>query len=246
VVGAKIIPSGYKSVDRFIGGGFQLGYPWLFVSDGEAEGVAVSTVCILSFNFVARRFPTLIFATRHSWNISMESYGRTMPKTAESLKRAAEEERLLVVNLFTNPYYRPTSPSELYFDTTAYPSQVYWETTRGLEKLKSSKKPIFWRLSSLSDLSYHWPERKIIDALGPLLAWLHGKGAIGVATINRELTPDLLRRWAISLFPNVAYIETKLKPRVEYTIRITKSINPKVSHKIMRIKLTPRYEVAVG
>jgi len=125
----------------------------------------------------------------------------------------------------------------MYFDTTAYPSQVYWEVTRALDKMKSAKKPIFWRLSSLSDLTYHWPDRKIIDAFGPLLAWLHGK---------RDLAPEALRRWAISLFPNVAYVETKLKPRIEHAIRITKSVNPKASHKIMRIKLTPRYEVAVS
>ena len=78
------------------------------------------------------------------------------------------------------------------------------------------------------------------------MAWLHGKGAIGVATLNRDLAPEALRRWAISLFPNVAYVETKLKPRIEHAIRITKSVNPKASHKIMRIKLTPRYEVAVS
>ena len=243
---SKLIQSGYKSFDRFIGGGFQSGYPWLLLCNSEAEGITVSAACVLSFNFVLKNFPVFIGATRHSWNVSMESYERTVPKTAQALRSAASAGRLLVVNFFTTPHYKPTSPAELYFDTSVYPSQIYWETTKALEKLKTSKKPLFWRLTSLSDLSNHWAERKIMDMLEPLLAWLHGNGATGVVTMNRDLVSDDFRKWAISFFPNVVYVETELGRKTEYTVRIVKSINPKASHHLMRIRITPRYEISVS
>lgn len=111
-----------------------------------------------------------------------------MPKTAENLERAGKEGRLLVANLFTIPKYKPASGSELYFEPTLYASQIVGEVTRRLEALKTWGKPLFWRPSSVSDLARRWPEGKVADALGPLLAWLHGKGAVGVATINRIKT----------------------------------------------------------
>ena len=63
---SPFIESGPKSLDKFMGGGFQPSYSWLFAMDREAEGAAVSAICKMSFNFVARGYPTLIMATRHS------------------------------------------------------------------------------------------------------------------------------------------------------------------------------------
>lgn len=245
-MGLKTIPSGHKSFDRFIGGGFQRGYPWLLVSDDEAEGIAVSAACILSFTFVGKRFPTFIGATRHSWVTSMESYDRTIPKTAELLRKAAAENRLVVANFFTKPSYRPKERWELYFNPSVYPSQLYWDLAQALESMKASKKPLFWRLTSLSDLAASWPDRKIMDTVEQLLAWFHGRGAIGISTLNRNAVSEDLRRWAISHFPNVVYVETEFGKKIQYIARIVKSINPKASHRAMRIRLSPRYELMVG
>ncbi len=243
---SPFIKSGSKPLDKFMGGGFSPGYPWLFVTDGEAEGTAVSAICKMSFNFVVMGYPTLIMATRHPWNISMENYRRAIPKTAENLERASEERRLLVANLFTSPKYRPASDFELYFEPTLYPTQVYREVTRRLEAMKTDGKPIFWRLTSVSDLARYWSEERVTHALGLLLTWLHEKGAIGVATINRELAPEMLVKRAVSLFPNVAYVNTELEGKIKYSIQIAKSMNPKASPLKMEFKLTPKYEVSIG
>lgn len=240
------IKSGSESLDRFLGGGFQPGYPWLFVTDSEGEGVAVSAVCVLSFDFVGRGYPGLIMTTRHSWKISMESYRRIMPKIAKKLEQATKLGRLLVANLFTTPKYRPESDSELYIDSTFYPTQLQWEITSKLQQLETGGKPIFWRLTSMSDLLRSWTEEKVMDAFGPLLAWFHGKGAVGVATLNRELVSDSLTKWAISLFPNVARVETEPKERIPHRIRVAKSVNPRVSYTKRKFRLTPKYQVAIG
>jgi hypothetical protein len=242
----KFIKSGSKSFDKFIGGGFQPGYPWLFVADTEGEGITVSAICALSFNFVARGYPTLIMPTRHSWNVSMRNYRRTIPKTAEKLERAAREKKLLVANLFTTPTYKPVSDSEIYFDSRLYPAQINWEITKRLEELETGGKFIFWRLTSLSDLVRSWAEEKVVDAFGPLLAWLHGKGAVGVTTLNRELVSEPLTKWAVSLFPNVAYVETDPKKKVPHHIRIAKSINPRVSYTTRGFRLTTTYRISIG
>lgn len=242
-MGSKAISSGHKSFDRFIGGGFQPGYPWLILADEEAEGVAVSVACVLSFTFVGKKFPSFIGTTRHSWNISMQSYDRTIPKTAEALRKAAIENRLVVANFFTNPPYRPRTSWELYFSPSVYPSQLYWNVVNALEKLRISRKPLFWRLTSISDLASRWPDRKIMDMLDPLLAWFHGQGAIGVSTMNLSLVSEQLRKWVISHFPNVIQIETRISRYVEHMARIIKTVNPRASHRVVRLKLSPRYEI---
>jgi hypothetical protein len=229
-----------------MGGGFQLGYPWLFVTDAEAEGIAVSAICAMSFDFVAKGYPTLLMPTRHSWNISMQNYRRTIPKVAKKLEQAAKAKKLLVANLFTTPAYKPVSESEMYFDHRLYPAQINWEITKRLEELETGGKPIFWRLTSMSDLVRSWAEEKVVDAFGPLLAWLHGKGAIGVTTLNRELVSETLTKWAVSFFPNVVNLETEPKEKVPHCARIMKSINPRVSYVVKKFRLTPKYQVIIS
>jgi hypothetical protein len=228
-----------------MGGGFQPGYPWLFVTDSEAEGITVSAICALSFDFVARRYPTLIMPTRHSWNLSMKSYWRIMPKVARKLEGASRTGRLLVANIFTTPKYRPDSDSELYIDPAFYPTQLQWEITSKLDRLETGGETIFWRLTSFSDLTRTWPDDKIMDAFGPLLVWFHGRGAIGVATLNRELTSESLKKWAVSFFPNVAYVETEPRGKAPHRIRVVKSINPRVSYAKKKFKLTAKYQTVI-
>lgn len=239
----SFIETSSKSLDKFIGGGFQPGSSWLFVTDHEAESAAVSAICMMSFNFVARGYPTLIMATRHSWPTSMESYRKAIPDIAETLGRASKEGRLLVANFFTTPKYKPILSSELYFDSMFYSTEVVREMTNGLKAIKTGGKPIFWRLSSVSDLARHWPEGKVADTLESLLAWFHKNNAIGVATINQELAPEMLVKRMTSLFPNVAYVNTELKENVEHNIWITKSINLKASAMKRKFMLTSKYKV---
>jgi hypothetical protein len=229
-----------------MGGGFQPGYPWLFVTDSEAEGIAVSAICAMSFDFVMKGYPTLLMTTRHSWNVSMQNYRRTIPKVAKKLEQAAKTKKLLVANLFTTPTYKPISDSEVYFDYRLYPAQINWEITKRLEELETGGKPIFWRLTSMSDLVRNWAEEKVVDAFGPLLAWLHGKGAIGATTLNRELVSETLTKWALSLFPNVVNLETEPKEKVPHRARIMKSINPRVSYVVKKFRLTPKYQVTIS
>lgn len=240
------IKSGSKSLDRFMGGGFQSGYPWLFVTDTEAEGITVSAVVSLSFSFVSKGFPSMILPTRHSWNMSVNSYRRSMPRVAEKLERAARARRLLVANLFTTPKYNSRSDLEIYIDPSTYPKQLQWEISKRLENLETSGAPIFWRLTSINDLLRSWTEAKIMEAFGPLLAWLHGKGATGVATLNRELVSEGMKKWAISLFPNVAYVETDFKQKVPHRIRVAKSINPRAGYSLKKFRITPSYQVAIS
>jgi len=50
----------------------------------------------------------------------------------------------------------------------------------------------------------------------------------------------------VSLFPNVAYVCTKLKPRVRYQIQIVKAYNPRASPNKRELRITPKYDVVIA
>jgi len=241
------IKSGFGSFDTFIGGGFQPSYPWLLVADSEAEGAAVTVACTMSWRFVARGYPTLIMTARHPWGLSMERYKTTMPEIHQNLKRASEMGNLFVVNFVTEPKPKPPSNYELSLSPTFYSTQVYEEIAKMLEGgLKAGKKPLFWRLSSVSNLVPYWMSSKVINTLERLLPFLHGRGAVGMTTINRELVSEIMLKQTVSLFPNVAYVGTEMKSRVRYNIQIVKAYNPKASSQKRELRITPQYDIVIA
>lgn len=240
------IKSGFDSFDTFTGGGFQPGYPWLLVTDLEAEGAAVTVACTMSWRFVARGYPTLIMTARHPWGASMERYKTAMPEIHQNLERAGEMGNLFVVNFVTEPKPKPPFNYELSLTPTFYSTQIYEEIARILEGVKVRRKPLFWRLSSISNLVPYWTSGKIMNTLECLLPYLHGRGAVGVTTINRELVPEMMVKQAVSLFPNVAYVDTEMKQRVRYNIQIVKAYNPKASPKKQELRITPQYDIVIA
>lgn len=239
------IKSGFGSFDTFIGGGFQPGYPWLLVADREAEGAAVAAACTTSWRFIARGYPTLIMTARHPWGLSMQRYKMAIPKIHRNLVRAGRERKLLIVNFVNYPKYTPAFKYELCFEPLFYPIQIYEKIARMLEGLKAEK-PLFWRLSSISTLLRYWTSGKVTDTLEHLLPYLHGRGAVGVTTINQDLVQQAMLDQMVSLFPNVAYVCTKLKPRVRYQIQIVKAYNPRASPNKRELRITPKYDVVIA
>ncbi|MFQ6129439.1 MAG: hypothetical protein ACE5OT_01345 [Candidatus Hadarchaeaceae archaeon] len=240
------IKSGSGSFDTFIGGGLQPGYPWLFVTDLEAEGTAVTVACTMSWHFVARGYPTLIMTARHPWGISMERYKTSIPEIHQNLERAGRTGNLFVVNFVTKPKPKAPFNYELSLSPTFYPTQIYEEIAKMLEGLKASRKPLFWRLSSISNLVPYWTSSKIINTLESLLPYFHGRGAVGVTTLNRELVSEMMVKQAVSLFPNVAYVDTERKQKVRYNIQIVKAYNPNASSQKRELKITPQYDIVIG
>lgn len=242
------IKSGFRSFDKFIGGGFQPGYPWLFVADPEAEGITASTICIISFNFAVRNSPTLIMTTRSPWGLSIERYQTLMPRTYEKLKKAGKSGKLLAVNFWAPPEYKPLLDFETYVDLALMPGQIYEKMVKLLEGLKTGGEPIFWRLTSVSDLAHfarYYGDRGVTDFVEPLMAWLQMRGATGITSVNREAVSEVLLNRVISMFPNVVYVTTELGRLTKYYIQVAKSINPDASPAKRQLKITRKYEIVL-
>jgi hypothetical protein len=242
------IKSGFRSFDKFIGGGFQPGYPWLFVADPEAEGIAASAVCIMSFNFAARGYPTFIMTTRSPWCLSLERYQKFMPNVHKKLKKACDEGRLLAANFWAPPEYKSPVDFEMCIDLALMPGQIYEKMVKLSRGLKSKGKPIFWRLTSISDLAHfarYYGDRGVTDLIELITAWLQVKGATGVASINRKAVSEALLNRVVSIFPNVAYVSAELERLTKYYIQVAKSINPDASSRRKELKITPKYEIVL-
>lgn len=243
-----LIKSGFRLFDKFIGGGFQPGYPWLFVADPEAEGITASAICIISFNSAVRGSPTLLMTTRSPWGLSVERYQTLMPRTYEKLKKAGKSGKLLAINFWAPPEYKPLLEFETYVDLALMPGQIYEKMVELLADLKTGGEPIFWRLTSISDLAHfarYYGDRGVCDFFEPLLAWLQMKGATGVASINREAVSETLLNRMVSMFPNVAYVNAELGKLTKYRIQVAKSINPDASLVRKELKITRKYEIVL-
>ncbi len=242
------IKSGFRSLNKFIGGGFQPGYPWLFVSDPEAEGIVASTVLITSFNIAARGYPTFIMTTRSPWGLSLKRYRTLMPDLYKKFDKTGKIGGLLAVNFWTPPEYKSNLDCETQIDLSLLPGQIYERMVKLLGDLETWGKPIFWRLTSISDLAHlsrYYGERGVSDLIEPLMSWLQMRGATGVTSINREAVPETLLNRVVSIFPNVAYVNTKLEKLTKYHIQVAKSINPDASPMRKELKITPKYKIVL-
>ncbi len=243
-----IIKSGFPKFDRFIGGGFQPGYPWLFVSDPEAEGIVASAVLITSFNAVTQGYPTLIMTTRSPWGLSLKRYQTLMPNTYKKLDKACKSGKLLAVNFWAPPEYKSDLDCEIQIDLALLPGQVYEQIVKLLGRVKTEDRPMLWRLTSISDLAHlsrYYGERGVSDLIEPLMSWLQMRGATGVTSVNREAMPEALLNRVVSIFPNVIYVTTKLGKLTKYYIQVAKSINPDASPVRKELKITRKYEIAL-
>lgn len=242
------ISSGSLSLDKLLGGGLQPGYPWLFVTDLESEGITISAIGVVSFDFALRDYPVFIMAIRDTWGISMERYQHTMPKTYKKLKENGERGGVCAINFLAPPGYKSRLKYEKCLDLETMPYQTYEKIVDVVKNLKMNEKPIFWRLSSISELAHHaryYGDEGVIDMLKPLLGWLQTKGATGIASINRARTSEKLMNEMVSLFPNVIYVNTELGKTTKYFIQVAKSASPIASTRRMQLKVTPKYKIMI-
>lgn len=243
-----LISSGSPAFNKFIGGGFRPGYPWLFVTDSEAEGIAVSVIGVITFDVIKSGYPTFIMTVRDPWGLSMKRYQNILPKTHKRLMESGEKGRLSAINFSVPPRYKPLSKYEKCIDLKIMPYQLYEKIVDGLKGLKTEGKPIFWRLSSISEFTRwarYYGDEGVIDTFKPLLTWFQMNGAVGIASINRARTSEKLMNEMVSLFPNVMYVNTELGKLTRYHIQIAKSMNPKASPRRRELKITPGYRIVI-
>ena len=208
----------------------------------------VSAIGVITFDIVGRGHPTFIMAVRDPWGLSMKRYQDMIPNTYKKLVESGEKGRVSVVNFSVPPEYKPLLKYEKCIDLRTMPYRVYEKMVGALKGLKTEGKPIFWRLSSISEFA-HWAryygDAGVIDTFKPLLAWLQTNGAVGVTSINRARTSQGLMNEMVSLFPNVLYVNTELGKLTRYYIQIAKSMNPKASPRRKELRITPSYRIMI-